>query len=364
MNKDRKHSKLSNSLRTGAAASLIVLILFGVALAGLRTKETNRVGSVQTTVGTTITAEITTDTSAKEAELLSEPITERSEEETVPQLVYPAKTEKSVVFGKEYDAKNAILINADQNEIIAYNGERYRMYPASLTKVMTLIVAVENIEDMHDTVLITDRMVTPYIEQDASRAGFLPGETPSVEALLYGMILNSGADAASAIAHYVAGSEKKFVELMNDKAEEMGLYATHFTNVVGLHDPKHYSTAEDMAMILKYAIGNKTCKKILSAYEYKVPETEQNPEGLTFTSTLFTRMYGDEMEGVKILGGKTGFTDKAGNCIESFAVVNGETYILVLCGGTTNWNMVYDTLSAYSVYCVGGEPYRSSRSIR
>ena len=364
MNKDRKRSKGLNLLRAGAAASLLVLISFGVVLVTLRFNEGRREGSVQTTVGTTITAEITTDTSTKEAELLSEPVTERSENAAEPFLVYPAKTEKSVEFAKEFDARNAILINADRNEIIAYNGERYRMYPASLTKVMTLIVAVENAEDLHDTVLITDKMVTPYIEQDASRAGFLPGETPSVEALLYGMILNSGADAASAVAKYVAGSEKKFVELMNKKAEEMGLYATHFTNVVGLHDPQHYSTAEDMAMILKYAIGNKTCKKILSAYEYKFPETEQNPEGLTFTSTLFTRMYGDEIDGVKILGGKTGFTDKAGNCIESFAVINGETYILVLCGGTTNWNMVYDTLSAYSVYCVGGEPYKSSRSIR
>lgn len=364
MNKNWKHKKWLTLLRVGTAAFLFVLITFGVALAGLKTTETYRNGSVQTTVGTNITEEITTDTSATEAELLSEPITEQSEDDAASLMVYPAKNNKTVGFAKEFDAKNAILINADRNEIIACNGERYRMYPASLTKVMTLIVAVENVEDLRDTVLITDKMVTPYIEQDASRAGFLPGETPSVESLLYGMILNSGADAASAVAHYVAGSEKKFVELMNEKADKMGLYATHFTNVVGLHDPEHYSTAEDMALILEYAIGNKTCKKILSAYEYEVPETEQNPEGLTFTSTLFARMYGDEVEGVKILGGKTGFTDKAGNCIESFAVIDGETYILVLCGGTTNWNMVYDTLSAYSVYCVGGEPYKSSRSIR
>lgn len=362
MNKERKSSNGLTLFRAGAGVLLSVLITFGVLLAFLRLKEKGGEGSVQTTVGTTITAEITTKTSTKEAELLSGPDTERSEDDTAEILVYPAKTDRSVVFGKEYDAKNAILINADRNEIIAYNGERYRMYPASLTKVMTLIVAVENVEDMREKVLITDKMVTPYIEQDASRAGFLPGETPSVKDLLYGMILNSGADAASAVACHIAGSEKKFVELMNDKAEEMGLYATHFTNVVGLHDPQHYSTAEDMAMILEYAIRDKTCKKILSAYEYKVPETEQNPEGLTFTSTLFARMYGDEIEGVKILGGKTGYTDKAGNCVESFAVINGETYILVLCGGTTKWNMVYDTLSAYSVYCVGGEPYRSSRS--
>jgi D-alanyl-D-alanine carboxypeptidase (penicillin-binding protein 5/6) len=147
---------------------------------------------------------------------------------------------------------------------------------------------------------------------------------------------------------------------MNQKAEDMGLAATHFTNVVGLHNDAHYSTAADMAMILEYAVNNKTCRKILSAYEYKFPKTKQNPEGLTFTSTLFTRMYGDEMPNVKVLGGKTGYTDKAGNCIESFAKIKGKTYILVMCGGTTNWNMIYDTLSAYSVYAAGGDTYVSS----
>ena len=364
MNKDRKHKTGLGLLHAATAAFLFVLITFGVALVALRLKGSEGAGSVQTTVGTTNAAEITTDTSTHEAELLSGPETERSEETDEPCVVFPAKTNDTVVFDKEYDASNAILINADRNEIVACKGERYRMYPASLTKVMTLIVAVENIEDLHDTVLITDKMVTPYIEQDASRAGFLPGETPSLKDLLYGMILCSGADAASAVAKYVAGSEKSFVQLMNDKAEKMGLYATHFTNVTGLHDPQHYSTAADMAEILKYAIGDKTCRKILSAVEYEYHGTEQNPDGLTFASTLFSRMYGDEMEGVKVLGGKTGYTDKAGNCIESFADVGGETYILVLCGGKTRWNVIYGTLSAYSVYCAGGEPYESSRSRR
>jgi D-alanyl-D-alanine carboxypeptidase (penicillin-binding protein 5/6) len=365
MNKERKHLTGLSLLRAGMAAFLFVLIIFGIALIALKLKESRGAGSVQTTtVGTTITAEVTSDTSTHEAELLSEPETERSEENNMPCVVFPALTNDTVVFDKEYDASNAILFNVDKNEIIARKGERYRMYPASLTKVMTLIVAVENIDDLRKNVLITDKMVTPYIEQDASRAGFLPGETPSLKDLLYGMILCSGADAASAVAKYVAGSEKNFVQLMNDKAEEMGLYATHFTNVTGLHDPQHYSTAEDMAVILEYAIGNETCKKILSAVEYKYKESEQNPEGITFASTLFSRMYGDEVEGVKVLGGKTGYTDKAGNCVESFADIGGETYILVLCGGKTRWNVIYDTLSAYSVYCAGGEPYESSASRR
>ena len=222
---------------------------------------------------------------------------------------------------------------------------------------MTLIVAAENIDDLSATIKITHEMVAPYITLDASRAGFEPDENPTLKDVLYGMILCSGADASLAAAEYVAGSEEEFVKLMNAKCDEIGLKHTHFTNVVGLHDKNNYSTAEDIAVLLEYAVQNKTCREILSAVEYKVPPTKQNPEGLIFDSTLFSRMYGDEMPGVKILGGKTGFTDESGNCIATFAEVNGKTYILVLCGGTTNWNNVYNTLSAYSEYCAGGKAY-------
>ncbi len=231
------------------------------------------------------------------------------------------------------------------------------MYPASLTKVMTLIVAVENIQDFSDTHLISAEMIDPMIEQHASRAGFAAGETPTVEQLLYGMILPSGADASLALAEYVAGSEEAFVALMNEKAEEMGLKNTHFTNVVGLHHEDHYSTAVDMGLILEYAIENETCKKILSEFQYQIPPTEYNPEGILLTSTMFSRMTGTEMPGVTIKGGKTGFTDEAGQCLMNFAEVNGKTYIMVLSGGTSRWQIVYNNLSAYSVYCAGGEAY-------
>ena len=352
MDKKGKNASRFKLLRAGAAALLAVLAAGGIALNKSAFGRNDRADSVLHTsdAPTKVTTSATVLT------------TIQTQAETMPPLVYPEKNENTVVFGKEYDVKNAVLINVSDNIVVAGKGERMRMYPASLTKVMTLIVAVENIENMHDKVLITDDMVTPYVEQDASRAGFLPGETPSVKDLLYGMILNSGADAALAVAEYVAGSEEKFVELMNEKGREMGLYATHFTNVVGLHDSNHYSTAEDMAMILKYAIGNRTCRKILSTEDYKVEKTEQNPEGLSFKSTLFSRMYGDEMPNVRIIGGKTGYTEKAGNCMATFAEISGKTYILVFCGSSNKWNIVYDTLSAYSVLVAGGETYNSSRS--
>lgn len=287
-----------------------------------------------------------------------ETITEEYIEETV-NSIYPVKTDNSQQIDSEYDVGYALLMNADTNEVVAYYNENTRMFPASLTKIMTLIVAVENIDNLSDTIKITEDMVYPMAELEAVLAGFQPDETPTVEDALYGMVLCSGADASLAVAEYVAGSEKAFVQLMNEKANEIGLENTHFTNVVGLHNKEHYSTATDMALILKYAIQNETCRKIISAYEYKVPPTEQNPEGLSFTSTFFSRMYGDEMPDVTIQGGKTGFTDEAGNCIESFAEINGETYILVLCKCRDKWTAVYDTLNAYSVYGAGGEKYHT-----
>lgn len=349
MNKRRKQRRIANLFKAGTAVFLLVLIFFGIFMA-VRLMERS---------GETIPAVSTDSTEAPTAEQTdtSDPATEQTEEAAVPFVVFPEKTDKSVKFGSDYDARNALLVCVDDNEVIAYKDEHVQLYPASLTKIMTLIVAVENNDDLSVTVPITHDMVAPYIALDASRAGFVPDETPTLRDVLYGMILCSGADAALAAAEYTAGSEEAFVELMNRKSEELGLKNTRFANVVGLHDKNNYSTAEDMAMILEYAIQNDLCREILSTYEYKVPPTEQNPEGLTFTSTLFSRMYGDEMPGVRIIGGKTGYTDKARSCMATFAEVGGKTYILVLCGGTTSWNIVYNTLSAYSVYCAGGEPY-------
>lgn len=241
--------------------------------------------------------------------------------------------------------------------MIAYRNEQVKLYPASLTKIMTFIVAAENMDGLSAAVIVTYDMAATYIALDASRAGFEPGETPTLKDVLYGMILCLGADALLAAAEYVAGSEQGFVDMMNDKCEEIGLKNTHFTTVVGLHDKDNYSTAEDIAMILEYAIQKKTCREVLSAVEYKYAATKKNPDGLTFESTLFSRMYGDGMPGMKALGGKTGFTDEAGNCMAKIAEINEKTYILVLCGGKTNWNNVYNTLSAYSVYCAGGIEY-------
>ncbi len=349
--KGRKQAVTIRCLLFGAAVLLLVLIVFGVVLAFSSCKK------IDNDENTASSEAITLAQTSAVAEDNNLNASETRKGSAASFVVYPERTKETVEFSDEFDTQNAILICCDDDTVIAGRKEKEKMYPASLTKVMTLIVAVENINDLSQTVTITEDMVDPMLELDASMAGFQPGDVFALEDVLYGMVLNSGADAALAAAHYVAGSEEAFVELMNRKAAEIGLKNTHLTNVVGLHHEENYSTAEDMALILEYAIQDARCRQFLEKVEYTTVSTEAHPEGLTFTSTLFSRMYGDEMPGVKICGGKTGYTDEAGNCIETYAEINKKKYILVLCGGTTNWNNIYDTLSAFSIYCAGGKRY-------
>ncbi len=279
-------------------------------------------------------------------------------------VVYPKKTETTRTLGDDYSEKNILLMDASTSDIIASKNEEEKMYPASMTKVMTLIVTVEHIKSLEDKVEITADMIDPMIELDASRAGFMAGETPTIEQVLYGIILPSGADACLAACSYVAGSEAAFVELMNQKAQEIGCKNTHFVNSSGLYDENHYSTASDMAVILSYAMRSDLCRTVLSTETYNLPATEQNPDGISLTSTLFSRMYGDEMPNVVVKGGKTGYTDEAMHCVMTFAQANGKEYVLVIAGCPTKSASTYDTLSLYSVLCAGGEPYDPEKNER
>ncbi len=353
MNKERETGTAHKFRLSGTAVSIFVLIISGIAavfygcsivpaaLGGEQpTAELSAAGSGQTGD--------TADQSDKG-------------NTAVPFVIYPHRSESTKEFSDDLDAEAAVLFNASTGEIVAAKNEEAPIFPASLTKVMTLIVTVENARSLSDTVGITQDMIDPMVAADASRCGFMPGDTPTVEDLLYGMILASGADATLAAAKYTAGSETAMAAMMNRKAKEIGLHDTYFTNVTGLHSDQHYSTVSDMGTILAYAIQDELCRKILSTEYYELDANEICPDGIELHSTLKSRMYGDEMPGVLVLGGKTGYTDKAKCCVESFAEADGETYILVIAGATTNWNAVYDTLSSYSVYCIGGESYEPSR---
>ncbi len=285
---------------------------------------------------------------------------ESAEETSAPIIADFAKiTDETMPFGSDIYSEYGVLVDLEENKAVALRNADQKMYPASLTKIMTLIVAVENIEDLDATFTMTNEITEPLAEQHASVAGFSEGEVCTLRDLLYGMILPSGADASLALSIYVAGSESAFVDMMNEKATQLGLENTHFVNTSGLHDDNHYSTALDFAVILKYAMDNEICRKVLSQFQYTTQITPQHPEGILLTSDLFARMYGDEADGFTIIGGKTGFTDQAGHCLATFAKNNesGKEYLLILCKASgSKWYPVYDTELIYEYLNSGETP--------
>ncbi len=273
---------------------------------------------------------------------------------------YSEYTDDSTVLNITSDY--GILIDLDKGEVIASKGGDQKIYPASMTKVMTLIVAYENISDLDKTFYTFEtEMLDELYLAGASVAGFKSGETVSARDLLYGAILPSGGDATNALAELVGGSEEDFAELMNAKVEELRLKNTHFVTASGLHHPDHYSTCHDMAIILEYAISDPFMKKILSTYRYTTAPTAQHPEGIQLTSTMFSRMTGEEVEGLYIQGGKTGYTNEALNCLCSFAAncredeadYTSPQYILVTAHASGEYTPVYDAFAVYKRFCQG-----------
>lgn len=266
-------------------------------------------------------------------------------------LGYAQNVPDTATLANEIDSEYAVFVRVSDNTVIAEKNSDTKIYPASLTKVLTLLVAVENIKNFDDTFTFTSELIDPAYIAGASMAGFSPGESVPVRDLLYGAVLPSGADATAALAVYVAGSEDKFVELMNRKAEELGLDSAHFCNTSGLHDENHYCTVKDMAVIFNTAMQNSACKEVLSTYQYTTTKTSKHPQGILLTSTLFSRMKGDEPGSAVITAGKTGFTSEAGNCIASFGTSqNGNDYIFVTAKAHGFWKSVFDHINIYKAY--------------
>ena len=138
---------------------------------------------------------------------------------------------------------------------------------------------------------------------------------------------------------------------MNEKAEAMGLTNTHFVNASGLHDPDHYSTPHEIALILEYALEIPQLREIISTYQYTTAKTEQHPDGLLLTSTVFSRMRGDEPGNAEVFAGKTGYTHEAKSCLASAAETpDGHTYVLVTAFADGTYAPVYDAIDIYKYY--------------
>ena len=244
----------------------------------------------------------------------------------------------------------AVLMQAKGGKVIGNMKADDRIYPASMTKIMTVIVAIENLEDLDQEITLTNEMFEGLYEQDATQAGFQPGEIVRAIDLLYGAMLPSGAECCNALADTIGGSEEGFVELMNKKAEKLGMDGTHFCDTTGLHDPDHYSTVRDIAILLKYSLRNETFREIIESARHSSGVTNIHPDGITYYSTLFKNLSDTSVTGGEILGGKTGYTDEAGLCLASFAEIDGREYILVTAGAAGNTGQPLHVQDAVTIY--------------
>ena len=279
-----------------------------------------------------------------------------------PQDTVPSDQMSSSIKLDKLHSPYVILMDVANGQIIAEKNSGSQMYPASMTKLMAALVAVEHTEDMDVTVEIPQSIFARLYQEHASLAGFEPGERVTPEELLYGMLLPSGAECCSTYALWLAGSEEDFVGWMNDRADALGMENTHFVNTTGLHDEEHYSTARDMAILLRECLKNDTLRRVLSVESFQTAPTASHPQGLTLESTMFQAIAQDrellkqkaegERVGVTLLGGKTGYTSQAGLCLASFALINGREYLLVTAGAEGNHYTealhVQDALEVYA----------------
>lgn len=345
----------------GAAIVAVLIVIMLVAVGSAALVVTGRY-----TIQASKVADAVVKVNSKPEESSSEEVSEVDDLSSVveePVSNYPVKSANYQDINiKGMTANSAILVDADTNEIVAgYNYEK-KVYPASLTKMLTLLVAAENIQDMDATYKFTSDDIDPLIEDNASRAGFEAGETVTMKDLLYSAILVSGADGTTGLANAVAGSEEKFVELMNAKIQELGLTGTKFVNASGLHNKNHYSTVQDIAVITKTAMDNETCREVLTATKYTTSKTKQHKDGIELTSIVAQRIEGyyvdcdgdgEADDGISIEGGKTGFTDEAKYTLSTILDDNGHTYICVTTKSKDELKAVEDQIAIYEKYLGG-----------
>ena len=233
------------------------------------------------------------------------------------------------------------MYNLNDDEVIYEKNSNDRVNIASLTKIMTAIVSIENIDDYNKSVLITSDMLN-NVTNDLSVAGFKVGDAVTYNDLLYGTLLKSGADATNILAISISGSINNFVSLMNNKAKKLGMYNTSFSNTIGIESEKHYSTAKDVAILLKYAFKNKKFREVF--------ETEHYENGKYIMDGPLKRINTDENN--YVIGAKTGYTSKAGLCLASIAKYNNIGYLLVTIGAPKDDHMqnIKDSKKIYEYF--------------
>lgn len=235
------------------------------------------------------------------------------------------------------DAGAALMYEVNSGTLLyGYNIDQ-KMYPASVTKVMTCLVAIEN-GNMDDVVTVSASVVAAR-DPDGSNADLVEGEQLTMRDLIFCLMVASANDAGHLISEHIAGSTDAFVEMMNQKAQELGCTNTHFANPHGLHDEDHYTTARDIAKIMLAAMEHELFLEAYSSKVYVVPATNKSEERrLLSTNYMIEKTYVDHYYDERVIGGKTGFTTPAGRCLAAVSESGDMKLLTVVLGGNTDLN--------------------------
>ena len=258
-------------------------------------------------------------------------------------------------------AESYVLYCVDNGQLICSKDENKQMKPASTTKLMTSLIALEEAASGNKKVKFTDEMIA-----EGSSMYLKVGEVVTLKDLAAGMMMASGNDAANATAISISGSVNKFADRMNERAQQIGMKNTHFVTPSGLDDEEHYSTAYDLAVLMSYALENEDFAELTAKKSSTVSFIEPSSKKITYSNhNRLLSMY------EYCIGGKTGYTMAAGRCLVSAAKKDGLTLVCVTLNDKNDWNdhiSLYDYgFSQYSCYssedteffadvpCVGGE---------
>lgn len=247
------------------------------------------------------------------------------------------------VYADDFDitGEYVTLYNMNEDTLLYSKNDTKKTSIASLTKMMTTLVAIEEIDNLDKIVTIKERDFEGTVGY--SKAGFKVGDKVTYRDLLYGIILPSGADAVNAVVNNTLGYDK-FIKKMNETAKKIGMNDTSYANPVGKDDENNYSTSNDLAKLLKYALKNETFKTIFTTKNYKTSN------GINLESTV--NRYENILNTNEIKGAKSGFTKDAGRCLASITTLNNVDYLLVVINSSTTspYNAVKDTITIYDYY--------------
>lgn len=255
-------------------------------------------------------------------------------------------------------ATSAVLVDSASGRVLYEKDAKAKCYPASTTKIMTGLLALENL-NLGDSVTASATAVD--VDRDGSNMGILEGEILTVEQLLYGLMVHSANDAANVLAEAVSGSLSAFVEKMNGRAAELGMENTHFANPHGYHDDNHYTSAYDLYLLAKVAMQNETFAKIVATPTYEIPPTNRYKEtrSLSNNNALINPMKGRKYLYSAATGVKTGHTSKAGNCLVSSAEKNGSSFLCVVLNAPNENGTNYSFADTISLLDYGFENFKT-----